>query len=149
MGLAPVEIRHVRLRRTLLGGYRRAPVDRLLDDATKSFEEVWRERADLRDRVEHLEAELKRHRELEALLRETLLTAERSAHEVREQAHAEAEVVIREAHTEARSITQSALAERERLLGDVTRIQALLRAALTSSDEAAEAVRASGVRDAA
>ena len=140
MSIAPVEIRHVRLRRALLFGYRRRAVDELLDQVTESFEEVWRERADLRDRVEHLEHELRRHRELESLLRETLLSAERSAQDVKEQAHAEADLVVRDAHTAARAIKHDAFAERERLVGEVQRVRALLTTALGSVDEAVPAV---------
>jgi len=85
MSYTPVEIRHVKLRRGLFG-YRRHSVDTLLDEITQSFETVWRERADQSDRVELLEGELKRYRELEALLRTTLVSAERAAHELKDQA---------------------------------------------------------------
>jgi cell division initiation protein len=135
MAIAPVEIRHTRLKKSLVGGYRKRATNELLEQITESFEETWREREDLRDRVEHLEAELKRHRELETLLRETLVTAEKSSIELKDQARAEAELVIREAHTAARSITQDALIERERLTGEATRVKALLQAALTTVDE--------------
>jgi cell division initiation protein len=123
------------LKTSLIRGYRKRATDELLEQISDSFEETWREREDLRDRVEHLETELKRHRELETLLRETLVTAEKSAIELKDQARAEAELVIREAHTAARSITQDALTERERLIGEATRVRALLQAALTSVDE--------------
>jgi cell division initiation protein len=135
MAIAPVEIRHTRLKKSLVGGYRKRATNEFLEQITESFEETWREREDLRDRVELLEAELKRHRELESLLRETLVTAEKSVIEQKDQARAEAELVIREAHTAARSITQAALTERERLLGEATRVRALLQAALTTVDE--------------
>ncbi len=135
MAIAPVEIRHTRLKKSLLGGYRKRATNEFLEQITESFEETWREREDLRDKVEQLEAELKRHRELETLLRETLVTAEKSVIELKDQARTEAELVIREAHTAARSITQDALTERERLLGEATRVRALLQAALTTVDE--------------
>ena len=135
MAIAPVEIRHTRLKKSLFGGYRKRATNEFLEQITESFEETWREREDLRDRVEALETELKRHRELESLLRETLVTAEKSVIEQKDQARAEAELVIREAHTAARSITQDALSERERLLGEATRVRALLQAALTTVDE--------------
>lgn len=138
MTLTPVEIRHVRLGRGLLG-YRRSLVDRLLAEVTASFEEVWRERADLVDRVEALDAELGRYRELETLLRSTLVSAERAAHELRDQARREADLVVGEAHAEARSITRLAASERERLLGEARRIRALLAAALALADEGLEA----------
>ena len=135
MAVAPVEIRHVKLKKSLIGGFRRGAVDDLLEEIAQSYEDVWREREDLRDRVEHLDNELRRHRELESLLRETLLSAEKSAIELKEQARTEAELVIREAHTAARSITQEALVEREKLAGEATRVRALLQAALTAVDE--------------
>jgi cell division initiation protein len=136
MAVAPVEIRHVKLKHSLVGGFRRSSVDHLLEEIAQSYEDVWREREDLRDRVDYLENELRRHRELEGLLRETLLSAEKSAIELKEQARTEAELIIREAHTAARSITQEALVDREKLLGEATRVRALLQAALTSVDEA-------------
>ncbi len=57
MPLTPVEVRHVDLKRAWLRGYRRKPVDQLLDQIANSFEEVWRERADLSDRLEELETD--------------------------------------------------------------------------------------------
>jgi cell division initiation protein len=135
MAIAPVEIRHVRLKKSFFGGYRKKRVNELLEEVSDSFEEVWREREDLRDKVHQLETELRRHRELESLLRETLVTAEKSVIELKDQARSEAELVVREAHTAARSITQEALVERERLMGEATRVRALLQAALTSVQE--------------
>jgi cell division initiation protein len=138
MGLTPVEIRHVRLGRALVGGYRRGAVDELLEEIVDSFEDVWRDRADLSDKVEHLEQELVRFRELEALLRTTLVSAERASQELKEQARRETELVVSEAHAEAREITRRAHAEREWLLAEARRIRALLRSALEPLDESAE-----------
>jgi cell division initiation protein len=135
MAIAPVEIRHTKLKKSLFGGYRKRATNEFLEQITESFEETWREREDLRDRVHQLQSELTRHRDLETLLRETLVTAEKSVIELKDQARTEAELVIREAHTAARSITQDALTERERLLGEATRVRALLQAALTTVDE--------------
>ena len=134
MALTPVELRHVQLASGLFG-YRRGAVDRLLDEVVDSFESVWRDRADLVDRVEQLEADLVRYRDLETLLRTTLVSAERAAHELKDAARREAEVVVAEAHAEARRITHAAAAERERLLAEVRRLRAQLAAALAPLDE--------------
>src|ERR687894_2505666 len=122
MGLAPTEIRHVPIPRGPWG-YRRGAVERLLDEIADSYEDVWRDRADLADKVEHLEEDLQRHRELESLLRRTLVSAEAAAEEQREQARRNAEQIVSEAHTEARRITFAATAERERLRGEVRRLR--------------------------
>jgi cell division initiation protein len=134
MGMTPVEIRHVPIGRGLWG-YRRGAVERLLDDVADSFEAVWRERADFADRIEHLESELQRHRELETLLRKTLVSAEAAAQEQRESARRESEQVVSEAYAEARRIIFEANAERERLAADARRLRELLRTALASVDE--------------
>ena len=147
MALAPVEIRHVALPRRAFG-YGRSAVDRLLAEVAESFEDVWRERADLADRVEHLENDLVRYRELAALLRTTLVSAERAAQELRDQARKEADLIVGEAHAEARSITHRALAEREWIDAEKHRIRAMLRAALETLGEA-EGTRAPAPAEAA
>jgi cell division initiation protein len=134
LGLTPVEIRHVPIARGVWG-YRRGAVERLLDEIASSYEEVWRERADFADRIEHLEAELQRHRDLESLLRKTLVSAEAAAQEQREAARRDAERIVQEAHTEGRRITFAATAERERLQGEVRRLRELLRSALAALEE--------------
>jgi cell division initiation protein len=135
MTITPVELHHLRLKRGLFG-YRRGPVDELIVEIAESFEEVWRQRADYADRIEQLEGELSRHRDLESLLRTTLVSAEKSAHELKDQAKREAELVVGEAHAEARAVTRAAAAERERLLAEARKVRALLEAALDAVDDA-------------
>jgi cell division initiation protein len=130
MPLTPVEIRHLQLHRTWLRGYRKSGVDRLLSEIADSFEEVWRERADLADRVDELETEASKHRELEALLRSTLVSAERAAHDMKEQARRESDLIVQEAHAEGRRVTREMAAEKQRLELEVRKIRALLRTAL-------------------
>ena len=122
MSLTPVEIRHVKPGRRLLG-YDRKTVDRLLDDVVASFEQVWRERADLRDEMEELQAELTRQKEIEDTLRNTLLSAERMADDVRGHARREADVIVSEARSSARDIVSSAENERERIQAEIRRLR--------------------------
>jgi len=135
MPYTPVELRHVRLARSLLG-YNRSAVEELLAQVADSFETVWRERHELADRIEEMEAELGTLREREHALTETLVVAERAATNVKEQAKRDAELIVAEAHNEARSVSRNAQAERARLQADTRRIEALLRAALGMLDEA-------------
>src|SRR3989440_9696130 len=141
MSLSPAEIRHAELGRGLLG-YNRSAVDELLDDVVESFEQVWRERADLADKVEQLESDLVRYKELEALLRTTLVSAEKAAVTLKEQAGKEADLIVDEARAEARSITRSARADHDRLLAEVRRMRSLLRAALATVEDETPATEA-------
>lgn len=136
MGFTPVELRHLGFGRRLLG-YKRASVDRTLAEIADSFEDVWRDRADLADKVEQLEHDLVRYRELETLLRTTLVSAERAAHDLKDQARREAALIVGEAQSEARTITRAARADFDRLDAETRRIRSLLRAALETVSEGA------------
>ena len=138
MALTPVEIRHMRPPRTLLGGYRRDPTERLLDEIVASFEDVWRERADLADKVEQLQTDVGRFRELESILRATLVSAEQAAEQLKEHARREAELILSEAQAEAREIQRRAVVENERLATATRRLRAQLTEAATVLDETAE-----------
>jgi len=135
MALTPVEIRHVKPARAFVGGYRRSGVDELLEEIVHSFEDVWRERADFADKIEQLESDLVRYRELEALLRTTLVSAEKAAATLKEQARREAELILEDARGEARSITRRARGDHDRLLAETRRMRSLLHAALAAVDE--------------
>ena len=133
MSMTPVEVRHQRLKRGVFG-YKRRIVRELLDEIADSFEQVWRDRGELTDRVEQLESDLARHVELEGLLRSTLISAERAAQEQRERARREADTILGEAHAEARAVTREARGEKERLDSEARRIASLLRSALALVD---------------
>jgi cell division initiation protein len=135
MTLTPVEIRHLKPGKALVGGYSRAGIDALFDEIAVSFEDVWRERADLADKVEQLEADLVRHRELEGLLRTTLVSAEKAAVTLKEQARKEGDLILEEARNEARAITRNARADHDRLLTEMRRLRSLLQSALALVDE--------------
>src|SRR5438034_3948937 len=148
MRYTPVELRHVKMGRALLG-YRRDETSRLLEDVADSFEEVWCERGELADKLEHVESELADFKQREVLLANTLVSAEKAAAEAKELARREAELIISEAHQEARSITRTALTERERLFAEARRVETLLRAALGMVEETSAEVAESDPSDVA
>jgi cell division initiation protein len=135
MALTPVEVRHIQLKRGMFG-YRKPAVHRMMDDIADSFETVWRERSQLVERVEELEAEVARHVELEGLLRSTLVSAEKASRDLKDIAQKEADLIVTEANAEARKVLRHAITEKETLLSDVRRVQAVLRSALSVVDEA-------------
>ena len=137
MTLTPVEVRHLELRRGLLG-YRRSQVQRTIDEIADSFEAVWRERSELTERVHELETEVARHVELEALLRSTLVSAERAAQDMKEQARREADVIVAEAAAEGRQLVRDAIVEKGRLLAETRRIRSTMRSALEVLSEGEE-----------
>jgi cell division initiation protein len=143
MTLTPVEVRHLELRRGHLG-YRRSHVHRTIEEIADSFEDVWRERSELTERVHDLEGEVARHVELETLLRSTLVSAERAAQDMKEHARREADVIVQEAGAEGRRLIRDAIAEKEQLLAETRRVRSIMRAAL---DVLAEGQEAQGESD--
>jgi cell division initiation protein len=123
MSVSPVELRHSTPARALLG-YRRRDIDVLLAEFRSAYESVWRERAELEDRIDALTAELARHRESEDALRNALVSAERTAEELRSRAGREAELIVRDAERRAREIVHDAYAERERVRRETDRLRA-------------------------
>ncbi|MDW8339453.1 MAG: DivIVA domain-containing protein, partial [Thermoleophilia bacterium] len=138
--LTPAEIRSTELRRSWLGGYRRTAVHHLLEDVADALAATLRERDELADRVETLKAEVEARGELERLLASTLVFAEWSSRETREQARREADLLVREAQAEARRIAREAAAEKRYLEGCLLDLRTRLRSALGALDGSEEAV---------
>ena len=77
MRYTPVELRHVR-QAERSSATSRDETERLLDEVADSFEDVWRERGELTDKVDELEKQLEEFKEREELLATTLVAAEKS-----------------------------------------------------------------------
>jgi cell division initiation protein len=122
VSITPVEVRHAQLGRSLFG-YNRQATDSLLESIAQSYEQTWWERADLRDEVERLQAELARFRDMEKLLRDTLVSAEKAADDLRTQARREYDLLIQEARLKSRELILESEAERERMRGETRRLQ--------------------------
>ena len=123
MSLSPAELRHQRPKRTFIG-YRVSEVDEIMTHATSAFETVWRDRADLEDRVHELEVSLGELRDTESAMRDALVTAQRTADDVRAQANRDAELIVREAEARAREIIHKTYAEREQVRREIERLRA-------------------------
>lgn len=140
MSLTPQEIKHVELRRAWLRGYHRQSVDALLEEIAESLEFAYRERADLAERLDELRTEASKQSELEALLRSTLVSAERAAQDMKEQARRESDLIVQEAHAEGRRITRESTAEIRRIEEEMRKIRAMLRLALEALEGLPQAV---------
>jgi cell division initiation protein len=123
MSLSPVELKHQRPRRRLLG-YGCEEVDQIMVDATAAYETVWRDRANLEDRVHDLETQLTELRTMEDALRDALVTAQHTADEMRAQAGRDSELIVREAEARARDLVHRAYAERETVRREVEQLRA-------------------------
>ena len=96
MKVTPLDLRQQRFK-TVMRGYDRGEVQAFLLEAADDYENALRDNDKLRQDVAKLDAVLGEHRGQERNLRNTLLTAQKLADEVKESAQREASLVLREA----------------------------------------------------
>ncbi|MBX5464138.1 MAG: DivIVA domain-containing protein [Clostridia bacterium] len=138
MPLTPLDIHNKEFDRSFRG-YSIDQVDEFLDEVNRDYEAALRELNALREQVARLTARVKQYEDLEETLRNTLVMAQKTAEEMRENARREAEVIVREAEQEARDRLRRAdeeVAERRRQLEeldhDVEAFRARVRSLLES-----------------
>jgi len=96
MKVTPLDLRQQKFK-TVMRGYDRAEVEAFLNETAEDYEQALREADRLRDDLVRSQSSLDEHREGERNLRNTLLTAQRLADEIRNNAEAEGKRLIREA----------------------------------------------------
>jgi len=122
MRVSPLDLRQQRFR-TSFKGYDRTEVVAFLTEAADDYEHALREIDRMRSDLARMEALLSEHREREANLRNTLLTAQRLADEVKENAQNEAKLIVREAQGRADLLLQKAQVRLEEIDRDITEMK--------------------------
>jgi cell division initiation protein len=112
MKVTPLDLRQQRFN-TAMRGYERGEVNAFLAEAADEYENAVRENERLRQEVSKLEAVLKEHRAQEINLRNTLLTAQKLADDIKEGASQEAARILREAEGRADLLLQKSQARLE------------------------------------
>jgi len=79
-----------------------------LDTVADAFERLTGEKAELEERVRTLERTMSQYEDLEATLRDTLVTAQKASEGLRENARREAELILREARIAAEAEIEEA-----------------------------------------
>lgn len=122
MRITPLDMRQHRFK-TAMGGYDKTDVVAFLTEAADDYEHAMREIDRLRSDLSRMEALLGEHREREANLRDTLMTAQRLSGELKEAAQAEARMIIREAQGRADLLIQKAQVRLEELDHDCNELR--------------------------
>ena len=116
MKVTPLDLRQQKFR-SKMRGYDRAEVEAFLGETADDYEQALREADRLRDELSRAQASLDEHRESERNLRNTLMTAQRLADEIKLSAASEGKRIVREAEGRADLMhqkTQSRLEEVQR-----------------------------------
>jgi cell division initiation protein len=105
MKVTPLDLKQQRFQ-TVMRGYDRGEVNAFLTEAAEDYEAAVRENERLRQELSKSEAVLNEHRSQEKNLRNTLLTAQKLADEIRENAERESARILRDAEGRADLILQ-------------------------------------------
>lgn len=122
MRIAPLDLRQQRFR-SRLRGFDQTEVVAFLTEAADDYEHALREIDRLRQDLNRQEALLAEHREREANLRNTLLTAQRLADEIKEAAQSEAKLILREAQGRADLLLQKAQGRLDEIERDINEMR--------------------------
>jgi cell division initiation protein len=148
MKVTPLDLRQAQFK-TKMRGYDPQEVAPFLADAANELEHALREIDRLKQEATRAEASMGEYREREVSLRNTLLTAQRLADQIKENAEQEAKTLIREAEARADLILQKAqarLAEVERDINEMKLrrrdVEGSLEASIASLTYALEFMRA-------
>lgn len=132
MALTPMDIHNKEFSKGFRG-YRETEVDDFLDEVVREFESHIKQTAALQEQMEKAQEELERYRNIEDTLNRTMVVAQKTADEVRENARREAELIVREAEQRAKEIILSAerrVEDSRRELEETVRQASLFRAKL-------------------
>jgi cell division initiation protein len=105
MKVTPLDLRQQRFQ-TVMRGYDRGEVNAFLAEAADDYENALRENERLRQELSKAEAVLGEHRGQEKNLRNTLLTAQKLADDIKENAQQEAARIVREAEGRSELLLQ-------------------------------------------
>ena len=134
MRIAPLDLRQQRFK-TVVRGFDKTEVVAFLTEAADDYEHALREIDRLRQDLIRVESLLTEHRDREANLRNTLLTAQRLADEIKDAAQNEAKLVVKEAQGRADLLLQKAQVRLEEVERDINEMR-LRRRGVESSLEA-------------
>jgi len=119
MDVTPHDLRNAELREAFRG-YRPDEVEELLERAALTLERMHERNRQLQEKIAGLEAEGSTAKEMESVLRQTLLLAQRTADETVTAAHEKSRQLVEEAEDRSMTLTSEA-EEQARIIGEAQR----------------------------
>ena len=119
--LTPLDI-HNKVFTKGVRGYKLEEVDAFLDEVIRSYEALFRENRELKDKVGRLEDEIEKNREISSTLQKTIL-AEKVMEEESQRAEKEAELIKRQARQEGEGLIEQAKKEVLRIHQEIERLK--------------------------
>ncbi|MHB1001257.1 MAG: DivIVA domain-containing protein [Armatimonadota bacterium] len=125
-------------------GYDKSEVDEFMRQVTEAYEASLTRNARLSERVEIMEAEIQRYKDIENSLNSTLVLAQKTSDDMRANAKTEADLIVREAKSSAAQSIEQSRSEIEELRKIRIRFETEMRAMLRAYLEMCEDVNRGG-----
>ncbi len=107
LDISPLEIQK-REFGNAIRGYNKTEVDEFIDRLLQSYESIYKENKNLKERILLLEEKVQSYKEIETTLKNTLVLAEKTAEEVKNNAQKERETILKKTLLRAEKILQRA-----------------------------------------
>jgi cell division initiation protein len=140
MKVTPLDLRQQRFK-SAMRGFEKDEVLAFLAEVAEDYEQALRETDRLRDELTRAEASLDEHREHERNLRNTLLTAQKLADEIRNNAEQESRRMVREAEGRAELLLQKAQGRLEEVQREIDNLRLKRRDVESSLESTIAALR--------
>ncbi len=98
----PLDIENKKFSKQMVNGYSVEEVDDFLDELTIDYEKIYKQAGEATQKIANLEEELKRYKNIENTLQNTLVMAQSAAEETKELAKQQAEQIINQAQGTAK-----------------------------------------------
>lgn len=112
--ITPLEIQNIEFKKSLRG-YKEDDVDEFLDKVMVDFERLYNENSELKEKLEEMNNNIGKYKNIEETLKRTLIVAQNAADELRSNSMKEAELVIQEAKQKIRDMNADANREIKKL----------------------------------
>jgi cell division initiation protein len=123
MKIAPIEIRNAEFPKSLRG-YDPEKVKEFLRTVAEQMEELLRENLTLNERVRDLDTKIEDYKRMENIMKEALLTTQKTTEELKKNAQREAELIISNAKIEAEKILEGTKNELKKLKEEIEMLRA-------------------------
>ncbi|MDD4496484.1 MAG: DivIVA domain-containing protein [Eubacteriales bacterium] len=107
MNFTPNDLQNIEIKKTALG-YSQEMVNQILDKIIEDYSLYIKENRELKERISVINGQLESFKNIEDILMNSLVTAQKTAEEVKKNAYDNADNILREAELKAQSIIHSA-----------------------------------------
>ena len=100
--LTPLDIENKKFSKQMMNGYSVEEVDEFLDEMTADYEKLYKESAEAKNKIEDMQEDMAKYKNIENTLNNTLIMAQTAADDVKNLAKQQAEAILNEAQANAK-----------------------------------------------